>query len=270
MNRQTKHRKIAVAFFGITRALWKTLPSIETNVFDPIRSDGTLQVYSHLYATEFIDNPRSDEKGAMDVDEHELLESNWLCLESPGTYLECDTLKEISRFGDRFDDDFKSLQNLWQQLNSLAAVTRAMLNDGIEICVFCRPDLLYRESFEHWLSRALKANQPTVYLPSWQRFGGENDRFAICVGHQAITAYGERIQLANAYCSEFSSPLQGEGLLAFALAADKIKVRRIALRASRVRLGGKVKDERFEGPLFYNIRKKFEGIVKAIEKAFYL
>lgn len=124
----------------------------------------------------------------------------------------------------------------------------AALADGAEICLFCRPDLTYHDSLLRPVRRAVAATVPTVFLPYWQAHGGQNDRFAICSGTEAITAYGQRIRYARQFCAETSKPLNSEHLLAYSLARAEIDICRIGNRASRTRLDGTRKYEDFSRP----------------------
>ncbi len=81
---------VALCFFGITRSLRFTLPSIETNILGPLVSATAvsgrdLLVYAHFFDQARIDNPRSGESGEMARDEHRLLATDWLRLEPPAT-----------------------------------------------------------------------------------------------------------------------------------------------------------------------------------------
>lgn len=252
--------KIAVCFFGITRSLTHTHASIEMNVLAPARSLGTPRIYSHFFQQEGLDNPRSGEKGRMNSEEYRLLNSDWLRLEQPEECLGRWRFEALKAWGDSWGDDFRSLRNLIHQLHSLNAVTEAALAEGTEICVFCRPDLRYHDSLRNPLRQAQKvhdtAGGATAFLPFWQAHGGRNDRFAICVGREAIAAYGQRIRLAEQFCRERAEPLNSEYLVAYSLAQRAIAVRQIAPRASRVRLDGVQRYEDFSRPLIRQIKQR--------------
>jgi hypothetical protein len=241
-------KKIAVCFFGITRSLTHTIASIEQNVLVPARKRGDTKVYAHFFQQRKIEHERSGESGTLDLGEHQLLPSEWLQLEQPDLCLEERGFSTLKTFGDSWNDGFASLRNLVHQLHSLDAVTTAALADGSDICVFCRPDLRYHDSLRASLRQALH-NSNLAQLPRWQAWGGLNDRFAICSGPAAISAYGHRIRVAEQFCRDRDSPLHSEQLVQYALQEANVPVRQIRARASRVRLGGIQRDEDFRSPI---------------------
>lgn len=239
---------VAVCFFGITRSLRYTFPSIQSNILDPAHATGPIRVYAHFFKQIRVENTRSGENGFLDADEYRLLKSDWLALEDPGLCLDAWGFETLKSYGDSWQDDFSSLRNLVHQLHSLRQVTQAALADGAETCIFCRPDLRCHDSLAKPLRRALGFRTPVVQLPYWQCWeGGLNDRFAICSSAQAIRAYGLRIEEALNFCQN-NGPLHSERLLAHALRIANIDVRKISTRAGRVRLGGQERYEDFLPP----------------------
>lgn len=248
---------VAVCFFGITRSLKHTLPSITRNVLEPAARGGEARIYAHFFDQKRVDNPRSGESGDLDPGEHRLLSPHWLELEPPDAFLESRDFALLKSHGDYWDDGFRSLRNLVHQLHSLDRVTQAVLDDGIEVCLFCRPDLEYHDSLAHVVSRARRDAGPLVQLPYWQSWEGLNDRFAVATGRTAIAAYGQRIRQALTYCATTSRPLHAERLVEFALREAGVRTRLISPRASRVRVDGRHADEDFQHPFGKRLRWKF-------------
>lgn len=240
-----QHKRIAVCFFGITRSLETTIGSIRSNVLEPARRLGTVRLFTHLYALDRIDNLRSGEHAQHRVEEHELLGSDWTALEEPGACLEARGIDDLKVYGDTWGDGFQSLRNLVHQLHSLDVVTAEALEWQPDVVVFCRPDLRYLDSLEPWLKASLVATAPTVWVPSWQHWGGFNDRFAICAGPKAAASYGRRVDAAVPFVRVKRRALNGEHLLAWRLRRDRIRVRLMNARAVRVRVGGGEVKERF-------------------------
>lgn len=238
-------RKVAICFFGITRSLNYTHTSIEANVLAPARKLSSPKVYAHFFLQKEIDNPRTGEKGQLDHEQHRLLPIDWLKLEDPDRCLGQWNFEGLKAWGDSWGDDFRSMRNLIHQLHSLYVVTEAALADGAEVCLVCRPDLLYHDSLDPVLARALRTKGDCVFLPFWQGYRGLNDRFAICVGPKAIAAYGQRILMAEAYCRERGVALHSERLLAFSLKKVGVRVQLIGARATRVRMNAAQFEEDF-------------------------
>ena len=245
---------VALCFFGITRSLRFTLPSIEVNILQPLtRATATsgrqLRTYAHFFDQARIDNPRSGESGEMVSGEHLLLATDWLRLETPDLCLEAWKFEQIKTFGDRWSDDFYSLRNLVHQLHSLRQATLVALESGAEIALFCRPDLRYHDSLGPAIARALhNPRRDLVQLPGWQSWAGLNDRFAVVSGRHAIRTYGCRIELALSFCQNLKRPLHAEELLLYAMDEGDVPLRTMCERASRVRLDGTEKAESFSLP----------------------
>lgn len=258
---------VAVCFFGITRSLGTTLSSIEENVLAPAREVGTLRVYAHLFRQEAIVNTRSGENGLVDLEEHRLLPCDWLELEEPEHCLPTWDFEGLKSAGDAWSDDFRSLRNLVHQLHSLNRVTDIALSEGADLCVFARPDLYYHDSLAPTLHRAAVSRKDSVFLPFWGNWNGMyNDRFAICKGTQAISAYGKRIEDAKRFVSETGTPLHAEYLLRFRLDRARLKVRRLSARASRIRLGGRVQEEDFRDQIKVARRRQLRAPLVQIAK----
>jgi hypothetical protein len=177
-------------------------------------------------------------------DEHTLLSPDWLELEEPELCLTKIDFETLKSYDDVWKDEFRSLRNLVHQLHSLDRVTTAALDWKPDICIFVRPDLMYWNSFEKVLAEAVKAPDRTAFVPSWQHWLGLNDRFSICIGTDAIRAYGTRKHRALPF-AKAASGVHAERLLRHALELAKIDVRCFPVRASRVRSDGEIMREDF-------------------------
>jgi len=109
-----------------------------------------------------------------------------------------------------------------------------------------RHDLLYHDPINPDVIHHRLRHPLVCAIPGWQWFHGCNDRFAIC-GQDAARVYGTRGRILAEYCRQLSRPLASEGLLRFALLRAGISIVALPLRASRVRLGGKIRPEQFTG-----------------------
>ncbi|MCF2906669.1 hypothetical protein L0666_16870 [Octadecabacter sp. CECT 8868] len=259
---------VAVCFFGITRSLKRTIGSIEANVLGPAEAlDQGAKCYAHLFQQAHINNPRSDESGAMDLNEHSLLNLDQVEFEAPDGCLEIWDFEGLKAHGSLWNDDFRSLRNLVHQLHSLNRVTEMALAGGAEIVVFARPDLTYHDSLAPALARANRGKGDLVQLPWWQPFDGLNDRFAVVRGTTAIRAYGQRITQLTAYCAAHG-PVHAEKLVRFSLEQAQVPVRTFGARASRTRIDGTSPDEIFDYPRRYEIKRRYPAVgrlVKAVK-----
>ena len=229
--------KIVICCFGITRSLRHTIKSIRRNVIEPA---GDAPVFCHFFEQNQAIAVSGQTEGRVDVADAALLSPHWIETEAPGACLAQWKFDEICSYGDFWDNNFISLRNLIHQLHSLHQVTQAALKAEADVVIFCRPDLKYHDSLAPVLRMAGERDgqQDAVFLPSWQAWGGYNDRFAVARGSTAIKAYGQRITQVLDYCQATGSALQSERLVKHVLTQQDINVRLIPNRASRVRASG--------------------------------
>ena len=236
--------RIAIGFFGVTRSLKWTLPSIRENVIEPARQLGEVRLFAHLYQQTHITNPRSGENDPLDPDEYRLLECDEIALEEPGPCLQAARYDWILSHGDAFHDGGKSLANLVHQLHSLQVVGQMINSWKPDVVVLARPDLKYHDSLGEAISRHLQLPADVLSLPNWQWYGGYNDRIAVC-GALAGNVYTNRLNVIPRYLEKTGGPLPAERFLKFCLHDKGILPKEIPIRASRVRANGKVVEENF-------------------------
>lgn len=239
-------KKIAICFFGIARSLRVTIDSIRSNIIQPSLQCANVRIFAHLFDQRTIFNPRSNEYGSLDLNQHALLCAHQLKLEPPGI----DDLRfrsiQTSLKEDPWLDNWQSVRNFLHQMHSLEKVGEMAASWSPDIFVFVRPDLRYIDSMAPFLRQGLSEDlDNVVFYPSWQLYGGVNDRFAIVKGSRAAKVYFSRGKLVETYMSIFSR-FNGERLLRYALMENQINVRPMYLRAQRVRSNGLTKKEKFQ------------------------
>lgn len=257
--------KIGIGFYGLPRASAVTLPSIMENVVGPARELGETTIRYHFFHQDWVHNPSTAENAELADENYALFQEAFEgFLEPPAGVPERHGFEAIKHFGDAWDNDFLSLRNLLLQLHSLQHVTRQLLSENPDFVVFVRPDLKYHDSFAKELAAALADDQTVARLPAWQWCGGYNDRFCIC-GRQAIVPFGYRIEQIGRYLDLLKRPLHAERLLQFSLDTAGVKVHPIALRASRVRVGGDIRPEKFSSAvLSRRIRWRIREMLKSL------
>ncbi len=240
----SRRPKIAIGFFGVTRSLTWTLPSIRENIIEPARQLGDVRLFAHLYQQTHITNPRSGEDDPLDPEEYRLLECDEVRLEEPGHCLADAQYEWILSHGDAFHDGGKSLANLIHQLHSLQVVGQMIDEWRPDIVVLARPDLQYHDSLDNVLRKQIGRRKHYISVPDWQWYGGFNDRLA--VGSQyACRAYTSRIKLIPTYLAKTGGPLPAERFLRFSLNTEGIIPVGISVQASRVRASGHIEKENF-------------------------
>jgi hypothetical protein len=243
MNRRPK---VAVALYGLPRCSAVAAPSIETQIIAPLREWAEVRVYYHLFLQQRIDNPRSGEFGELDPANYDFVRNYEGRLESPPDVTNTPMYNALQQRGDRYGDGGKSIRNLLLQLHSLAEVGALAMSADPDVVVYARSDLQYHDPIEMDVIRYAFHHPKVCALPGWQWWYGCNDRFAIC-GRAAAPLYAHRGMLLENYCRRTRQPLEAEELLMYALRCGRLSVVALPLRASRVRLGGRLQDETFTG-----------------------
>jgi hypothetical protein len=256
--------KIGIGFFGLPRASKVTLPSISKNIIIPAQEIGETIIRYHFYHQKHVHNPSRNENIELTPENYDLFDQFSGALENPEGVIERYGIERIKSYGDAWDNNYGSLRNLILQLHSLQQVTVELLKESPDIVIFARPDLTYHDSMSEEILSALNDGKSIARLPAWQWCGGYNDRFSICNKH-AIRPYGLRLFQIDRYLDTYNRPLHSERLLRFALDSATIKVKPIQTRASRVRAGGVIQDEKFNNAVaLRRIRWRIREIAKAV------
>lgn len=238
--------KIGIVFYGIPRSGRITFPIINEKIIAPALALGDVDVRYHFFHQAKVVSLTSGENAdilAADYDAFRVFQGE---LSDPGVIYNRFDIDRILSCGDAWEDGNVSTLNLLRQLFSLECVTKQILECEPGLVIFVRPDLIYHDSFYQLLLDSLQNfHQAVARIPSWQwATGGYNDRFALCTG-RAIRAYGYRGKMISHYLSEKSKPLHSEQLLRYSLDHSLSFVRHFPVTASRIRVDGRVVNERF-------------------------
>lgn len=236
--------KVKVFLFGLIR----NFPSVEINLnlmFEEIRNNHDVEIFLSENLENIISNQRSSEHS-------EPIRSGVEKLTLSGHYsstysIPCDLKQRILSFGDEWQDNGKSLSNIYKQFCTLNAVKRN-LHDS-DVYLFLRCDLDYVD----WpkIVKALSRHRDhDILVPSWQGWkNGFNDRFAICYNAYAAASYTSRINRMEEFCNHSREAFHSERFLRFCLEKDKLKVGFTTAKAYRIRADGSIADERFHSRL---------------------
>jgi hypothetical protein len=240
--------KASILYFGIPRASKTCIPSIHSKCISPLSASNfkiELHELYHLYYQKSINNDRSKETGILDPENYRYFHNITGVQEDPVEALKLTPFEELSKFGDEYGDHTVSLRNLVLQLRSLSLVTKMFLASDSQTAIFIRPDLEYIDALPANAVVAASKDSRLCYVPDWQWWGGINDRFAIC-GRDAAAVYGSRIDIALKFCMLRRGPLHAEGLIRYLVKSHSLKLRVLANRAYRVRLGEQRWGESFD------------------------
>jgi hypothetical protein len=240
--------KIALLYFGIIRSIRYSSASHAKYIHNTFSRLSSLDICGHFINQDSINNVRTGEKCVIDRQSARLIGiKEPIFLDNYELKVD-QILSSISVYGDIAWDQHLTTKNLIKQLISLESAAHWALNNNYNIVIFSRTDLLFLDSILNGINtdelRSVN-NTPRVYLPAWGGWGGYNDRFAICVGADAIRAYGHRIRLISEFCHMNCCPLHAERLLAYALKSARISVLPLRVRANRIRETRVLVDENF-------------------------
>jgi len=241
-----KKVRVAICFFGLTRSLEITLPSIKKYVFDPLLNHGIkYDTYLHTYKMKKpYSNPRAGEKNIiLDSKEYKLLEPTFHIVEDKEMVSKKLDLQKYRSKGDPWGNektaikgDFTTLDNhilyLWSQ-KQLIDMVKKVLGRYTHI-IFCRPDVLYQVPLQiEWFSFTSKSKK--ICIPNFGLCGNVNDRFALGRPEEMIL-YGQRFNDALQFSKKY--PLASEAYLIATMRKHKIKYEHVNFYFIRIRATG--------------------------------
>jgi len=268
-----KKVRVAMCFFGLTRSLEITLPSIKKYLFEPLINHGIkYDTFLHTYKMKTpYSNPRAGEKNIiLDSNEYKLLEPTFHMVEDKGMVSRKLDLEKYRSKGDPWSKekqaikgDFTTLDNhilyLWSQ-KQLIEMVKKNLGRYTHI-IFCRPDVLYQVPLKiEWFSFESRK----ICIPNFGLCGNVNDRFALGRPEQMIP-YGQRFNDALQYSKKF--PLASEAYLIAIMRKHKIKYEHVNFYFIRIRATGE-KDEMDVEQITRLTRKKRTRKIKGTRKHF--
>ena len=232
-------QSVALAFWGLTRSLKSTLPSIKEKVVTPLISDGwNVQTFLHTYTISgAYTNPHGGEHNiTLDGLEYMLLKPDKVLLHKQEDVDQFLNIENYSKHGDPWEwenQPFVALKNHLRALYSLCSVTQLVETSGrnFDVVIFLRADVEYLSTINTGLLRHLDPN--TIYVPDFH--GPLNDRFA--VGKWPVQKlYGCRFWAAEHYAQQHK--LHSESFLLSYLRTFKINTSNIPFYFRRVRANG--------------------------------
>lgn len=232
---------VALCFWGLTRSLRYTLPSIQEQIFKPLEADNiTYHVYLHTYAINTTyTNERSGEIN-MHLNNTEYLALNPL-VGHVTELTEADRVIDLERYTkweDPWTNNYASLRNFVRALYSMFNVSTAVQTSEhkYDAVVFLRPDVRYLNPINTTLLRSLEPD--TAYLPDFHTNLGANDRFALGTPG-VMRIFGSRFLLAELYAQRNPpAGLHAERFALWMLNVLGIKQVQIPFRFQRVRATG--------------------------------
>jgi hypothetical protein len=235
--------RIAIVFFGLTRNLKQTYPSIEQYVFKYLKYHRVqYDVFLHTYHLEKITNHRSNEKDvALDNDEWKMLFPKKYIIEDQNEVDKTLDFDTFLSFENPWPEDptKNSMRNLLRQLHSLKRAWQILETEDVyDGYLILRPDLRYMKPFHINLLLPIPSN--VMYIPQWGKVGGENDRMCLTSREGArvyMNRHDQIFDFARHTCPNshvfLKSVLDGAGILRRALDMGAVRIRAEHARFTR-------------------------------------
>lgn len=238
--------KIALGFFGITRSLKFTMPSIRKNILQVLEKHNIqYDIYIHTFFLHEYSNIRTGESDSTHIDnsEFQLLSPNYFIQEGQDNVMKALNLSAYRTMPDPWNTQYQSVDFFILACYSRMQLTKMIhcRKDDYQYVLFLRPDCWYIKPFDiKWLSLA---THTSMVIPNFDLYGKYkiNDRFAITTSANS-GMYGKIFE----HLLELSrtQELHSETIFGYILIQHfKLQIIRVSFHFARVRMDGKVHDK---------------------------
>ena len=180
--------KVALLFWGLSRSLKYTLPSIQKRMLDVLKTNNIeYKIFQHTYKLESVyNNSRAGERGVnLDNEEYKLLKADYVLVDDQDEVKEKIGLEQYRTHRDPWDKGnpnytkYSCVDNFLCAMYSKSQVTLLLEKSkyDFDYAIFMRPDMTYINDFK--IDFLSFSNDKTLVIPNFALYGGFNDRFAI-------------------------------------------------------------------------------------------
>jgi hypothetical protein len=243
-------QECCVGYFGLNRSLNKTGRSIASNIHEALAQSGfRVSSAAHFNCPSTINSPRSGEfnVAARHFDAQRLgCELVWLEPQEEAKIEQLISLvMNVPMMGEHDSEGIVRKNALFQMYSQSKLLQLLKIIGMHRFKVFClaRADLLYLDPLPAAAVSSIAAGQTDIVTPSWQRWGGFNDRFALC-SRAGAEVYLDRINWVSRFC-DAKGYFHPEELLQFSIEQSGLTYGFMPMRAKRVRSTGAVRNEDF-------------------------
>lgn len=239
-----------IGYFGLNRNLNKTGCSIASNIHEALaQMDFRVSSVAHFNCPSTINSPRSGEFNVAprNFSAQSLgCELAWL---EPQEEIKIEQLASllmnVPMMGERDPEGIVRRNALFQlySQSKLLQLLKIMGMDRFKVFCLARADLLYLDPLPAAAVSSIAAGQTDIVTPSWHRWGGFNDRFALC-SRAGAEIYLDRINWVARFC-DAKGYFHPEQLLQFSVEQSGLTYDFMPMRAKRVRSTGAVRNEDF-------------------------
>lgn len=238
-----------IGYFGLNRSLHKTGRNIAQNVRGALTESFAVSSIAHFNCPSTINSPRAGELNvaAQNFNTQGLdCELTWL---EPQQQVKIEHLIPLVMnfpMKDEPDPDGIIRKNALFQMYSQSKLLQMLRMLGMErFKLFClaRADLLYLDPIPAASMASIVSGKVDLVTPAWQRWGGFNDRFALC-SRAGAEIYLDRINWVSRFCQE-KGYFHPEEILRFSVEQSGATFDFMPTRARRVRSTGVANNEDF-------------------------
>ena len=228
-------KKVALLFWGLTRSLKHTYPSIYKNILHVLEDNGIMcDIFIHTYHVEKYNNIRAGEKTTrMDNAQHEFLPYRSILIDSDERTRKKLNLPKYHSKGDFFKNNYNTTDNSILAFYSKKRLITLMekTKDEYDFAIFIRPDCYYYQTLP--LQHVSLIRKGKIIIPNFHLTKGVNDRFAICHVDDAIT-YGNAFDELLSYSKK--NVIHSETFLSDYIRQKKIKPILVDFFFARIRI----------------------------------
>jgi hypothetical protein len=192
---------IILAFWGLTRSLRYTHPSIQTHIIQVLtQRQLPFKIIMHTYSTSTYTNHRTKEYNIDLPSEYHLLHPDEIIVDNQDTIREQLQLERYRTHPDPWNTNYQTVDNFILAMYSKLKVTQMISKYSPSTVIFLRPDVMYLQPLPVITSHPIS-------IPSFQLHSKFNDRFAICTP-QTYLIYGSIFNILYKYSLHY--PLHSE------------------------------------------------------------
>jgi len=248
-NLDNKKLKIAICFIGLCRSTHHTIDSINKNIYqalDDLNIDYDVYLHTYNIEKEYNNQWAGESNQKINNDNWKLLNPKYTLIENEDDVINQLDLPKYRTHGNPWswigESSFNTLNNAILSLYSTYQVTQLWKNNNItyDAILYLRPDVIYYKPL--LLSYFYPLENNTILLPNFEEWP-INDRLAIGPP-DVMKIYGERF--LDAYEYSLSNQLHTETYLNYILNKNKIIIKKIHFRFSRMKINGENRE-----PWFY-------------------
>ena len=240
-------KKIALCFWGVTRALNLTYKSINQNIYNVLRDEGhEYDVFMHVNKVDQIKGYRASGEDYVSVDfnQYKLLNPDQFAYDDQDVVIGQIDMSRYKTKPDPWNNNYKSVELFVLSMYSKARVTQMMMNakTTYDCVIFLRPDMLYIDRFP--VDVLNQINDSNCFLPGFHTYTRHkhtskvNDRFSVS-NMRVAEIIGNSYHTLHNYCDNHAC--HSESFLSYNLYSNGIEVSPVHdFKFIRIRADGKI------------------------------